>query len=347
MKLKILYSAAFIFVFVLFMLVYFLFLNKTYRNSYDEAVVKINRGQGLSSVARELEKEGVIYNRYVFIAAGRLFGYQENIIPGEYRFGNGLTNIDILKMITDPFLTRNVTLTIPEGLNIRQIGRLLSRQFNLDSVKFVNEAGNDSLLSELGVEAENLEGFLFPDTYNLNISARGGMEREIVRIMFSEFKRKVTTVMYEEMKRRKLKLKDVVTMASIIEGETRFKPEKKIIAGVYYNRLKKRMKLEADPTVQYVLPGGPKRRLAYSDLKFESPYNTYLHTGLPPGPINNPGLSSILAAIYPEENNYLYFVAKGDGSHRFASTFDEHKQNIQQYRKYLQELENKKSDTLK
>lgn len=329
------------------MLFYFLFLNKTYRITYEEAVVRINRGQNLSSVARELETEGIIYNRYFFIAAGRILGYQENIIPGEYRFGNGLTNIDILKIITDPFLTRSVTLTIPEGMNIRQIGRLLSKQFDLDSAKFVSEASNDSLINELGIEAENLEGFLFPDTYNLSLSVRGGMEKEIVRIMFNEFRKNITPAMYNDMKRKKLSLKEVITMASIIEGETRFEPEKKIISGVYYNRLKKKMRLEADPTVQYVLPGGAKRRLVYSDLKFESPYNTYLHAGLPPGPINNPGLSSILAALYPDENNYLYFVAKGDGSHRFASNFDEHKQNIQQYRKYLQELENKKSDTLK
>jgi UPF0755 protein len=347
MKLKIVYSVSFILVFVLFMLFYFLFLNKTYRNTYEEAVVKINRGQNLSSVARELEKEGVIYNRYFFIAAGRLLGYQENIIPGEYKFGNGFTNIDILKIITDPYLTRSVTLTIPEGMNIRQIGRLLSRQFDLDSAKFVSEASNDSLIKEFGIEAENLEGYLFPDTYSLSLSAHGGMEREIVRIMFKEFQKNITPAMYDEMKRRKLTLKDVITMASIIEGETRFVPEKKIIAGVYYNRLKKRMRLEADPTVQYVLPGGAKRRLVYSDLKFKSPYNTYLHAGLPPGPINNPGLSSIMAALYPDVNNYLYFVAKGDGSHRFASSFEEHKRNIQQYRKYLQELENKKNDTLK
>lgn len=347
MKLKIIYSVSFIIVFVLFMVLYFMFLNKTYRNTYDEAVIRINRGQNLSSVARELENSGLIFNRYFFIAAGRLLGFQENIIPGEYRFGNGLTNIDILKTITDPYLTRNVTLTIPEGLNIRQIGRLLSRQFNLDSAKFVDESYNDSLINELGVEAENLEGFLFPNTYSLSLNVRSGMERDIIRIMFSEFKRKITPVMYDEMKKKKLSLKEVVTMASIIEGETRFEPEKKIIAGVYYNRLKKRMKLEADPTVQYVLPGGPKRRLVYSDLKIESPYNTYLHTGLPPGPINNPGLGSIIAALYPDQNNYIYFVAKGDGSHRFASTFEEHKQNIQQYRKYLEELENKKRDTLK
>jgi UPF0755 protein len=129
-----------------------------------------------------------------------------------------------------------------------------------------------------------------------------------------------------------------------VEGETRFDPEKTTIAGVYYNRLKKGMKLEADPTVQYVLPDGPKKRLMFSDLKFESLYNTYLHKGLPPGPINNPGLSSILAALNPEKHNYLYFAAKGDGSHRFSATFEEHKKNADLYRQFLDSLETEKEN---
>jgi len=145
------------------------------------------------------------------------------------------------------------------------------------------------------------------------------------------------------MEQRKLTLKDVVTIASIIEGETRFEPEKKIISQVYYNRLKKRMRLEADPTVQYALPDGPKKRLTYKDLKYPSPYNTYLNRGLPPGPINSPGLSSIMAAIYPDDNKYLYFVAKGDGSHKFAETYDQHKKNVDEYRKYLKKLEEDKN----
>ena len=130
-------------------------------------------------------------------------------------------------------------------------------------------------------------------------------------------------------------------MASIVEGETRYFPEMKTIAGVYYNRLKKNMRLEADPTVQYSLPDGPKRRLTYSDLKYQSPYNTYLKKGLPPGPINNPGMDAILAALYPEEHKFLYFVAKGDGSHVFAENYEQHKKNVEQYRKFLQEQQNK------
>lgn len=338
------YPSVFISSFFIFLLLYLTFWTRVYRNTSDDAVIKIVKGDNLRTVASKLEAGQVIFNKYLFIIAGKIFGYQEGIIPGEYKFINGLSSLDILKDITDGNVVRAYTITIPEGLNIRQTGRLLQRLYGLDSARFVREASNDSLVGSLGVKAENLEGFLFPDTYQISFSANSNREQEIVRVMLAAFNKKITPEMKEEMKKRKTNLLDVIIMASIIEGETRFEPEKKTIAGVYYNRLKKGMKLEADPTVQYVLPGGPKRTLLYSDLKFPSPYNTYLHKGLPPGPINNPSLTSIMAALYPDENKYIYFVAKGDGSHRYAETYDEHKKNILEYKKYLKEQEEKKKE---
>lgn len=316
-----------------------MFFQRFYRESGQDVTVKITRGATLRSVAIELEHEQVIYNKYPFIAAGRLLGYQDEIIPGEYKFPNGLTNIDVLKMITDLSLNRALTITIPEGLNVRQVAHLLSRLADIDSAKFVRETFNDSLINLLDIEADNLEGFLFPDTYQFILSRRGNNEHEIICAMADQFRKKITPEMLDAMKQRKLTLKEVITVASIIEGETRFEPEKKVISQVYYNRLKKRMRLEADPTVQYALPDGPKKRLTYKDLKYPSTYNTYLNRGLPPGPINNPGLNSIMAAIYPDNNRFLYFVAKGDGSHKFAETYDQHKKNVDEYRKYLKKLE--------
>jgi UPF0755 protein len=320
-----------------------MFFQRFYRESGQDVTVKITRGATLRSVAVELEMEQVIYNKYPFIAAGRLLGYQDEIIPGEYKFTNGLTNMDVLKMITDQSLNRRITITIPEGLNIRQIAHLLSRLADVDSARFVRETFNDSLINLLDINSDNLEGFLFPDTYQFNLSRRGNNEHEIICTMADQFRKKITPEMLDSINQRNLTLKEVITIASIIEGETRFEPEKKIISRVYYNRLKKRMRLEADPTVQYALPDGPKRRLTYKDLKYPSPYNTYLNRGLPPGPINNPSLSSIMAAIYPDNNRYLYFVAKGDGSHKFAETYDQHKKNVDEYRKYLKKLEEDKN----
>jgi UPF0755 protein len=338
---------SFVFSFAVFLLLYLTLWSRVYRNTNEDAVIRIVKGDNLKTVASKLEAAQVIYNRYLFIAACRIFGNQEGIIPGEYKFQNGLTSLNIVKTITDVNIVHTYTITIPEGLNIRQIGRLTQRLYGLDSARFVYEASNDSLIKLLGVNAVSLEGFLYPDTYQVSFSANSNREQEIVRVMAGEFRKKITGEMYEIMQKKKLSLLEVVTMASIIEGETRNEAEKKTIAGVYYNRLKRGIKLEADPTVQYVLPGGWKRQLMYSDLKFQSPYNTYLHKGLPPGPINNPSLSSIIAALEPEDNKFLYFVAKGDGSHRYAESYEEHKKNIILYKQFLKEQEKKKEEEKK
>ena len=333
------YPSTFILSFTAFFLLQIIFLNKNYKSTTDDAIIKIIKGDNLRTVAVKLEESQIIFNKYIFIGLGRVFGYQVNLIPGEYKLENGLTYLNILKILTDPAIIRSVTITIPEGLSIRQIGRLLHRQIGIDSARFVEEAKNDSLIKLLDIEAGNLEGFLFPDTYKISVGGNINLEREIVTILANEFRKKITIEIKQEMAKHNLSLNELITIASIIEGETRFDGEKKTIAGVYYNRLKLGMKLEADPTVQYSLPDGPKKRLKYSDLKYPSPYNTYLNKGLPPGPINNPGLSSILAALNPEEHKYLYFVAKGDGSHRFAETYGEHKKNIGLYKQYLQNQE--------
>ncbi len=328
--------------FILFLSLHQIFLHKTYPDNVNDVIIKIAKGDNLTTVAEMLQESRIIYSKYFFIAAGKLYGLEEIIIPGEYKISNGLTSLNILELITDKTKTVTYTLRVPEGMNIRQIGRLVSRQLNLDSAKFVYECSNDSLIKSLGIDAENLEGFLFPDTYQIIVTPGENNEAEIIRIMNQQFNKKLSGNLSEEIQNKKLKLIDIITMASIVDAETNYSPEMKTIAGVYYNRLKRGMRLEADPTVQYILPGGYKKRLMYSDLKFPSPYNTYLHKGLPPGPINNPGIDAITAAIFPEENKYFYFAAKGDGSHRFAETYDEHKKNAAEYRKYLIELEKSK-----
>jgi len=325
------------------MIIILTFLDRHYRLNTAKARVTVIRGDNLRKVASRLESSDVIFSKYFFILAGKILGYEDKMIPGEYQFENGLTNIDALRLLSDPYMVRGYDVAIPEGLRIKQIARLLSRQVGIDSASFVKETVNDSLLNLLGVKADNLEGFLFPDTYRFSFGQTGNREAEIVRTLFSQFKRKLTREIRDTIKMKRMNLKDLITMASIIEGETRHLPEMKRIAGVYYNRLRKNMRLEADPTVQYSLPDGPKRRLTYNDLKYPSPYNTYLKKGLPPGPINNPGMNAIYAALYPENHKFLYFVAKGDGSHVFAESYEQHKKNVEQYRKYLEELEKNKN----
>lgn len=338
---RLIYPFVFIFSFAVFFTANTAFFNRGYNNLNSDAVVKISKGDNLRTVAEKLETAQIIYNKYIFIALAKIYGKEDNLIPGEYNISSGLTYLNVLNTVTDPAVIRTVTVTIPEGMNIRQIARLLQNRIGVDSAKFVAESKNDSLLKLIGIEAGDLEGYLFPDTYQLRFNSLN-REKEIISVMASTFRRRITPDIREEMNRQGKTLLQIITMASIIEGETRYEPEKKTISGVYYNRLKKGMKLQADPTVQYILPGGSKNRLLFSDLKIESPYNTYLYKGLPPGPINNPGLSSILAALYPEENKYLYFVAKGDGAHRFAESYDGHKKNIELYQQFLKEQEEKK-----
>lgn len=301
-----------------------------------EIKIIIREGSHLRAVADEIKNNVPDFGVNTFVAVGRIFGYHRKILPGVYILPANFTYLEVLNMITNPARSKKGLVTIPEGLTIRQMARLLKRQLAIDSTRFVEECSKDSLPSLIGIKASGLEGFLFPDTYNFNLSSPN-LEKEIVLTMFSTFRKKVIPLVSEELKKQNSSLLNVVILASIIEAETRYEAEKKTISGVYHNRLKKKMKLEADPTVIYALPE-PKKRLLYSDLKYPSPYNTYLHKGLPPGPINNPGLSSIMAALKPEKHNYLYFVAKGDGSHRFAENYEEHKRNVELYRAFMNKM---------
>lgn len=168
-----------------------------------------------------------------------------------------------------------------------------------------------------------------PNTYNFYWQDD---EREIIQRMITEFREFFVDSLQLRMKQLGYNLNDVITMASIVEGEAVYDDERPIIAGVYYNRIKRRMRLQADPTVLYAVSDVP-RRLNRTDLKFESAYNTYLNYGLPPGPINNPGKQSIIAALYPAKHNFIYFVADNNGRHRFAKNYQEHQKNVQLYRK--------------
>ena len=188
------------------------------------------------------------------------------------------------------------------------------------------------LLNKWDIKSDSFEGYLFPDTYLLSedVDAEGVIDK-----MVSEYNNNITPSMRKRMIELGLSEREVLTLASIIEGEAIYDSERPRISGVYHNRLKKRMRLQADPTIQYIIEDSP-RRLLNKDLKIKSPYNTYLNYGLPPGPINNPGIESIKAALYPEQIDFLFFVARGDGYHTFTKTEKEHniaKKEFQKIRK--------------
>lgn len=319
-------------------IIYELFYSRHYRKGEEEINVFIQPGMHLDEIIRMLKSSDVIRDELLFKIAVKILGKENQIISNLYVFKNGLNNSELISLLTDKSKVNLIRFTIPPGYNLNQIAKLAEKKLSLSRNKIFKEASNDSLIKLLGLKGKikNLEGFLYPDTYDL---PPGITEKSLIRILFSEFRKKIldNTEISSLIRERQTDLLNTVTLASIIEGETKLDSEKPLIAGVYLNRIKKGMRLEADPTIQYILPDGPKSRLLFEDLKIESPYNTYLHKGLPPGPINNPSAKSILAALNPADHGYLFFVATGEGGHRFSETYAQHLDAIRDYKKKLRE----------
>lgn len=317
-------------------IVYQIFYSQFYWEGEPEKRFSIPPGKNLDEIVNELKDAGIIQNSFLFKLAVKLTGKEQQIISRDYLFKNGMSNSELVTLLTDKNNNQFIRFTIPPGFNLRQIAKLAEKKLSLSSEKFIQEASNDSLVNllELKGEVKNLEGFLFPDTYNVSQSIS---EKKLVLLLFNEFRKKVVNneEIISEIKEKNTTLLKTITMASIIEGETKLDEEKPVIAGVYMNRLFKGMRLEADPTIQYILPDGPKSRLLYDDLKINSPYNTYLNKGLPPGPINNPGLASIRAALNPAVHNFIFFVATGEGGHKFSETYEQHLKAVKEYKEKL------------
>jgi UPF0755 protein len=320
-------------IFLILLIVYQTLFAKYYWEGEEDKRFTVNPGQTLTEVAEELKEQDLIGNSFVFKLIAKVSGKEDNILARNYIFKNGMSNVELLTLLTDISINQSTRFTVIEGLTLKQIAANVERKFFLSSEKFLKESENDSLINILGLKdsVSNLEGFLFPDTYIVPINLT---EKYLVEIMFDEFLRKVwkSEGIRARISEEDTNILEVVTLASIVQAETPLKEEKPRVSGVYQNRLKNRMRLEADPTIQYILPNGPKKRLLYNDLKIDSPYNTYLNFGLPPGPINNPGLEAIDAVLNPEKHNYLFFVADGYGGHKFSKTYAEHLQAVREYR---------------
>lgn len=278
-----------------------------YRGGKTKIVI-IRPGMTTAQIACLLDREGLIIDENYFLFLGRLKRATNRIKAGTYELNSRWSTGKILnKLIAGDTLT--IKLTIPEGYRAEQVAEL-SEEKGL---------GNKERFLQL-VQEKNLEGLLFPDTYFVDPDMD---EEEIIELMVNQFNRVFTEQMKEEARKYKLTVRDVVILASIIEKEAKVAEEKPLISGVFYNRLRKRIPLEADPTVRYALKKF-SGRLSYKDLELDSPYNTYIHYGLPCGPICNPGRSALLAAVYPARTDFLYFVARGDGTHIFSKTYKEH-----------------------
>lgn len=334
-----------LFIFLLFSLTLFLvglwfFLSPVViGENKDSHTLKIKRGLSFVAIQNLMQKQGIIKNSYKIAIVSRILGYRDRIKAGEYILSGGLSSYALLKKLVAGKVTQKL-VTIPEGKTARQIASILAKKIEIDSARFVSLVTDSVLSKQLGMTTSSLEGFLFPNSYNLHW---GMTEEKVIRIMVDEFQKQVDEEVRYRAEQFGFTLVQALTLASIIEGESVVDSEREMISAVYHNRLKKRMLLQADPTIQYVIRDGP-RRLLKSDLKIDSPYNTYLHPGLPPGPINNPGLASIKASVNPAGGDNLYFVANGDGSHTFSRTLREHlraKAKFDRYRKQVKQQRQK------
>lgn len=296
--------------------------------------VFIPRGSSLRQIADSLAEKGLLNHKSTFIFLGTVSGYENQLKAGLYEVPENTHPWHLLKYLTRPNFA-DIKVTLPEGIPAAEIADILKNKLPIDSSVFMQLVNDSIFVHSLGVNAKTLEGYLLPETYFFTYGVK---EDEIIKLLventLSIFK---ADSVQSQLRNLDMSRHEILTLASIVEGEVVVDSERTLISSVYHNRLKREWLLQADPTIQYIIPG-PPRRLLLEDLKIKSSYNTYLYKGLPPGPINNPGRKSILAALYPAETGYMYFVATGDGGHYFARTAAEHARNKAKFDRVRREV---------
>jgi peptidoglycan lytic transglycosylase G len=293
------------------------------------APIVVKKGMSVSKIASTLDTAGVIPSEFAFIVAAKFSEKGTRLQSGVYLFPEENTIIEVLDILASGSHQVEKWITIPEGSSVKAIAKILERKLGIDQKEVLRLSRDRIFIRSLSIRSRSLEGYLLPDTYRFKITASA---EDILRYLASQMSSFVSQFQgrIDSLKQSR---HSILTMASIVEGETRLAEERSRVAGVYYNRLRAGMLLQADPTVQYAIPDGP-RRLLYRDLKINSKYNTYRFKGLPPGPINNPGREAIKAALYPERHAYIFFVADGKGGHIFSRNAGEHQRAVAQYRRH-------------
>ena len=330
-RLAILIGAAVLFLSGTVFIVMVLYWPQNNPHSFVKVIIK--SGSSLNSIAKMLNEKKIISNKQMFCWAVKFMGKEKQIPVGSFRLVNARTNFDIIDQLV--YGTPEVKkIRILEGWNLTQIAGSLSEMMDFDSSEVMDIANDPKFLSKVGVDASSLEGFLFPDTY---FFFEGDTPKSVLSHLVSKYKEFWNKTYRDRAAMLDMNENEVVTLASIIEGEAIYNSERAKISAVYHNRMNIGMKLQADPTIQYIISDGP-RRLLNRDLRVKSPYNTYLNYGLPPGPINSPGKNSLVAALYPEENDFLYFVATGDGYHTFTTNENDHKKAKRKLQKLRRQL---------
>lgn len=290
------------------------------------AEVRVEPGDSLASVTRKLREQKVITNGWFFSLWARVRGAEKRIHQGLYRFDSGVAPREVLeRLITGKGVFHSVT--IPEGLTVKEIAVLLDKMQIADQEKFVTEAAKPSLLANFGLQGKGLEGYLFPSTYHFTPATA---EKDIIIAMAEQFRKVSQPVLAQRPNSIRLTSHEILTLASIIEKETGVQEERALVSAVFHNRLKQQMPLQSDPTVIYGIKDF-NGNLTRKDLLDANPYNTYRIAALPPGPICNPSVASIKAALQPANVPYLYFVSKNDGTHLFSETIEAHNRAVKTY----------------
>lgn len=292
--------------------------------------IKIREGFSTAEIADRLAEKGIINSSLKFRLFARLYDYDEKFRPGAYTFTANMSDDEVFEKLLNGE-KKFVRFTVPEGFGVKEIAERLYNLDLADKEDFLKAATNFTPYDYMR-KRQNVffaaEGFLFPDTYNVE----SDMEiDEILKLMASNFDYRLTPTMRTQAEKMGLSIYDLITLASLVEREVRFPEDRPIVAQVLLKRLKLNMPLQTDATLQYLMET-PKEEVSIADTKIDSPYNTYQHTGLPPGPIANPGMASIEAVLHPSETDYLYFVADRLGHNHYAYTYEEHLNLVNQYR---------------
>lgn len=311
-------------------------------NDSTRVTFAVQPGQSAAQIGDELHRLGLIRSPLTFRAIVESKGVGNRIEAGEYTLSPSMSTTEIVTVLSrGASRATGISVTIPEGWRSEQAAQKIEALgiARVDEVLSVVKSAGGLPLAEPPPSGAGLEGYLFPETYEV---ARGATARTLVEMMAKQFDSTVTPKMRQQYAARGLTVHQAVTLASIVEREAAIPAEQPLIAAVYLNRLKRDMPLQADPTVQFAVANVNlaealgfnywKRDLTRDDLRLDSPYNTYVKRGLPPGPICSPGLAALDAVANPTETEYLFFVAKGDGSHVFAKTDQEHAANVERYR---------------
>ena len=273
----------------------------------------------------------------MFRWAVQVMGKEKEIPVGTFQLVDTQSNYDIIKQLVygSPEL---IKVRLLEGWSVKKIAAHLNKVMGFEPDEILDISKDYHFLKKHNIKASTIEGYLFPDTY---FFFNGDTPTSVLENVVSQYKKFWKDTFRDRARKLNMTEHEVVTLASIIEGEAIYDKERPTISGVYHNRLNRGMRLQADPTIQYIIEDGP-RRLLHRDLRIDSPYNTYKYEGLPPGPINSPGEQSLIAALYPEENEYLFFVARGDGYHTFTTNEKDHNIAKRQLQKLRRELRKKK-----